>query len=111
MKSRAVLSCLLSGALAYPSVMQELQDRRAAEMMFEERAPNATVAISQAEDNCGPKVCPFFNAKEQYVSTSGKYAYKSPTASQIRGPCPGLNAAANHGYLPRSGVASIAQSM
>lgn len=31
--------------------------------------------------------------------------------SDIRGPCPGLNAAANHGYLPRSGIVSLEQTV
>lgn len=31
--------------------------------------------------------------------------------SDIRGPCPGLNAAANHGFLPRNGIASIEQTV
>lgn len=28
-----------------------------------------------------------------------------------RGPCPGLNALANHGYLPRNGVTGLAESV
>lgn len=67
------------------------------------------------------KACPFshFNAHErtkrqagfdpvaQRVSTTGKYAWKAPNlaAGDKRGPCPGLNALANHGYLPHNGIA------
>jgi hypothetical protein len=29
--------------------------------------------------------------------------------NDIRGPCPGLNVMANHGYIPRDGIASVAQ--
>jgi hypothetical protein len=29
--------------------------------------------------------------------------------NDLRGPCPGLNVMANHGYLPRDGLASVAQ--
>lgn len=36
-----------------------------------------------------------FNAKEQYVSTSGEHAWVAPGPTDLRGPCPGLNAAAN----------------
>lgn len=32
-----------------------------------------------------------------------------PTHGETRGPCPGLNAAANHGYLPRSGIVTPVQ--
>lgn len=52
---------------------------------------------------------PGFNAKEQYVSTSGVHRYIAPDFANgaQRGPCPGLNALANHGYLPRSGYGGI----
>ena len=57
---------------------------------------------------CTP-VQPPFDATSQYVSTSGKYAFVAPGPTDQRGPCPGLNAAANHGYLPHNGVANIQQ--
>lgn len=31
------------------------------------------------------------------------YPYQEPTSSDLRSPCPGLNALANHGFLPRDG--------
>lgn len=31
------------------------------------------------------------------------YPYQAPTDTDVRSPCPGLNAAANHGLLPRDG--------
>ena len=48
-----------------------------------------------------------FDPSSQYVSTTGEYAWVAPGAGDQRGPCPGLNALANHGYLPHSGVADI----
>ncbi|KAL9628594.1 MAG: hypothetical protein Q9204_005795 [Flavoplaca sp. TL-2023a] len=67
------------------------------------------------------KACPFahtdahehnkrqtrFDPVAQKVSTTGKYAWKAPNleAGDKRGPCPGLNALANHGYIPHSGIA------
>ena len=50
-----------------------------------------------------------FDPASQYVSTTGQYAFIPPdfTAGDVRGPCPGLNAAANHGYIPRNGVGTI----
>ena len=48
-----------------------------------------------------------FDPTAQHVSTTGKYAWVAPGAGDQRGPCPGLNALANHGYLPHSGVADI----
>ncbi|KAL9123150.1 MAG: hypothetical protein Q9187_000295 [Circinaria calcarea] len=48
-----------------------------------------------------------FDPKAQAVSTKGEHAFVAPTAGDQRGPCPGLNALANHGYLPHNGVATI----
>ncbi|CAO1601084.1 hypothetical protein XANCAGTX0491_004748 [Xanthoria calcicola] len=51
-----------------------------------------------------------FDPVAQRVSTTGKYAWKAPdlAAGDKRGPCPGLNALANHGYLPHNGIAPAA---
>lgn len=40
---------------------------------------------------------------------TGDHAFIAPnfTAGDQRGPCPGLNALANHGYIPRNGVVSV----
>ncbi|KAI9727418.1 MAG: hypothetical protein M1834_008424 [Cirrosporium novae-zelandiae] len=50
-----------------------------------------------------------FNPLTEPVDITGDHAFKAPnfTAGDIRGPCPGLNALANHGYLPRDGVTSM----
>lgn len=50
-----------------------------------------------------------FDAEDQLVSVTGAHKWEAPTASDTRGQCPGLNAAANHGYLSRSGISTIAQ--
>lgn len=34
---------------------------------------------------------------------SDDHHYRAPRESDLRGPCPGLNTLANHGYLPRDG--------
>lgn len=47
-----------------------------------------------------------FDAGAQLVSTTGDHAFIAPGPNDIRGPCPGLNAAANHNYLPRNGIAT-----
>lgn len=49
-----------------------------------------------------------FDPVEQLVSTSGDHAWQAPGPGDIRGPCAGLNAAANHNYLPRNGIATYA---
>lgn len=105
------LFALVPLAAAFPRGAIEILARHSQEIQMQKRADNASQAASQAQTNCGPTPCTIFNAQEQYVSTTGQYAYASPAADEIRGPCPGLNAAANHGYLPRSGIANIQQSM
>ncbi|PYH53343.1 peroxidase family protein [Aspergillus niger CBS 101883] len=71
------------------------------------------------------KRCPYANDHQQAVSghengllaellkspvdVTGEHAFQPPdfeTGDQ-RGPCPGLNALANHGYIPRNGVVSF----
>lgn len=56
-----------------------------------------------------PTPCTTFDEQDQLVSVTGQNAYQSPSASDIRGPCPGLNAAANHGFLPRNGYVCTTQ--
>ncbi|KAJ3572942.1 heme-thiolate peroxidase [Xylaria arbuscula] len=43
------------------------------------------------------------------IDVSGKYAFKAPDFEKgdQRGPCPGLNALANHGYIPHDGIVSF----
>ena len=49
----------------------------------------------------GPGNIPFttFN-EDQLIDVTGEYAWVAPGPGDIRGPCPGLNALANHGYFP-----------
>lgn len=68
---------------------------------------SAAKALSAGRKNCGLVPCTDFDAQKQFVSTSGDHAFKAPGQNDIRGLCPGLNAAANHGYLDRSGVQTI----
>ncbi|KAK9419456.1 hypothetical protein SUNI508_07431 [Seiridium unicorne] len=37
------------------------------------------------------------------------HPFQAPGATDQRGPCPGLNTLANHGYIPRTGIATIGQ--
>ncbi|TFL01755.1 Chloroperoxidase [Pterulicium gracile] len=37
------------------------------------------------------------------------HPFIAPRPNDLRGPCPGLNTLANHGYLPRNGIATVAQ--
>jgi hypothetical protein len=44
------------------------------------------------------------------IDVSGQYAFVPPTPEDLRGPCPGLNALANHNYLPHSGLITVADA-
>lgn len=109
-----ILLCL---ALAAPAVfgfpafdkdvaLEEHMDV-ARDLMIRKSGKGASPAqiISKARTNCGPTPCLTFDYDDQLVSVTGQNVYQSPAVSDIRGPCPGLNAAANHGYLPRNGYA------
>ncbi|CAH0382918.1 unnamed protein product [Bemisia tabaci] len=45
------------------------------------------------------------------IETTGKHAWVPPGPNDQRGPCPGLNALANHNYLPHDGVVTIGGAM
>ncbi|KAH7346800.1 Chloroperoxidase [Rhexocercosporidium sp. MPI-PUGE-AT-0058] len=67
---------------------------------------NDPLELSEAQTNCGT-----IDEEDQLVSITGQNVHQSPSASDIRGPYPGLNATANHGYLPRNGIATIEQTV
>ncbi|KAJ3928404.1 MAG: hypothetical protein NXY57DRAFT_1063857 [Lentinula lateritia] len=50
-----------------------------------------------------------FDPALQYVSTTGQHAFVPPGPGDFRGPCPGVNALANHGYIPHNGIVTIDQ--
>jgi hypothetical protein len=45
------------------------------------------------------------------IEVTGKHAFKPPTKGQQRGPCPGLNALANHNYISRDGIVSLLEAI
>lgn len=59
----------------------------------------------------GPAGLPFTTFNEnQRISVTGVHKWVAPGPNDIRGPCPGLNALANHGYFPHSGVVPLLQA-
>jgi hypothetical protein len=52
-----------------------------------------------------------FNAQAQSIDVSGDHSFVPPGAGDLRGPCPGLNALANHGYIEHSGYISLDQAV
>ena len=72
-----------------------------------EAEPGCPFAKGQVAKRQAPGVTPPFDAGQQYVSNTGDHAFVAPSGSDQRGPCPGLNAMANHGYMPHNGVGSL----
>lgn len=83
------VSALAATVAAFPAVQSE-----------------ARALSSSSETNSGFFPSKQFDAQDQYVDVSpgSGHEFRSPTKHQIRGPCPGLNAAANHGFTSRTGV-------
>ncbi|KAL0575172.1 hypothetical protein V5O48_006794 [Marasmius crinis-equi] len=48
-----------------------------------------------------------FDPHAQLIDVHGEHRFIPPGHGDLRGPCPGLNALANHNYLPHNGVATI----
>ncbi|KAI9710835.1 MAG: hypothetical protein M1828_002033 [Chrysothrix sp. TS-e1954] len=121
MQSLVLVAALATLASAFPALRNadpeqvqravEISERTTSSLIDRQQIPPDALGISAAETNCGPTPCLNFDPKDQLVSTTGQNAWASPAADEIRGPCPGLNAAANHGYLPRSGIASIEETI
>jgi hypothetical protein len=90
----AALALSANEVIAFPSRMFDLS--------FSEEEKRNIAGIAATIELEGKErrqlIQPTFDASTQYVSTTGQYAYVAPTSSDLRGPCPGLNAMANHGY-------------
>ncbi|KAM3423815.1 hypothetical protein BST61_g1214 [Cercospora zeina] len=54
---------------------------------------------------------PIFNADAQFIDVGpgSGHEFQAPGPNDQRGPCPGLNAFANHAFLPKNGVATVQQ--
>jgi hypothetical protein len=103
----AAFAICTTGIVAFPSHMFDLS------MSEEEKRTITKIAAMIEADaktrRAGTPVAPGFDASQQYVSTTGDHAFVPPGSSDLRGPCPGLNAMANHAYIPHNGVATITE--
>ena len=109
---------LFSAASAFPRFDPE-QLKTYAQHSQREALPEACpFSAKQKKDFAPSSGCPLsklkkkaatFVANEQRIDVSGQHAFVAPNfkAGDQRGPCPGLNALANHGYLPHNGVADM----
>jgi hypothetical protein len=103
----AVLACSLELVTAFPAIAVEAA-KRAEAQSNEKRCPFADMHQNEKRVL---GVAPGFNADAQRIDVSGVHAFVPPdfAAGDLRGPCPGLNALANHNYLPHNGWASLTQ--
>ncbi|SMQ51784.1 unnamed protein product [Zymoseptoria tritici ST99CH_3D7] len=101
----ALLGAAAPFAAAFPTAMYEAVQNdpelaaRAAEIMERQAGADSATALFEA--------MPTFS-ESQRIDLSG-YEWRAPGPNDLRGPCPGLNAFANHGLLPRNGYATIQQ--
>ncbi|PPJ52290.1 hypothetical protein CBER1_09557 [Cercospora berteroae] len=107
--SSALLSALPLAA-AFPAHLLEQARNdpnvvaRANEVLAKrQKSADAATAIFEA--------IPTFDAEKQLIDVSegSGHEWQAPRPGDQRGVCPGLNAFANHGFLPRSGYATVAQ--
>ena len=100
----AVWACAPNLITAYPSIALEAAAKRAGAQSKEKRCPYADMHQNE-------KRAPGFDAAAQRIDVSGQHAFVPPDfkAGDLRGPCPGLNALANHNYLPHNGWGSLTQ--
>lgn len=102
MKYTITLAALIAGTHAFPHMAKSMMaavEKRAAE-------------VKRQTDYTGLPTT-VFSAEDQLVSNSGNYYYQAAdfSAGDIRGPCPGLNAAANHGYISRDGITNLLEAI
>lgn len=99
---------LMTESLALcPYAERALADPEFLNQHLKERdAPKAETKHEKRQS--GPGNIPFTTFNEnQLINVTGEYAWVAPGPNDIRGPCPGLNALANHGYFPHSGVVPL----
>lgn len=107
----ALLSAVAPLAAAFPlELMSKFQNdpemqARAATIMAGKRQQGADAATGIFE------AIPTFDAEKQLIDVGpgSGHEWQAPGPNDLRGVCPGLNAFANHGFLPRNGYATVSQ--
>lgn len=100
----------------YKDQLQERDDFFAAMASYTEGDdddPTSTVE-KRASPNCLPHTLPDFlpsNITGLKKFPEAAYPYQDPKPSDQRGPCPGMNTLANHGYINRNGITTVAQTV
>lgn len=106
----SAFACLAFSAVTQaicPYAEQALRDPELMKRHFE--GDNVHKEIPKEKRQSGPGNIPFTTFNEnQLIDVTGTHAWVAPGPNDLRGPCPGLNALANHGYFPH--VCSIKSS-
>ncbi|KAH6712757.1 Chloroperoxidase [Leptodontidium sp. MPI-SDFR-AT-0119] len=116
-KTLQTLVLALPLVTAWPAVMEAVQNGENLEASQKRQAvfPNVPPPkFTTGRDNCGSYgKCTVFNAQDQFVDVrpGSGHEFQAPGANDKRGQCPGLNAAANHGFLPHNGIATTQQTI
>jgi len=96
-----------TNVVAFPSRMFDLSMNEKEKRVL--AAISEKIESSSKQETRELKRVPGFSASQQYISNTGDHTFVPPGKNDLRGPCPGLNAMANHNYLPHNGVATISQ--
>lgn len=103
-----ILSAVLGIAAATPSLALCPMGKRALEDPESFNHHFAMNHNSKEKRQTGPAGTPFTKFDEnQEIDVTGAHKWVAPGPSDIRGPCPGLNALANHGYFPHNGIVPL----
>jgi hypothetical protein len=88
---------LASHAIVFPGMVME---QVAAKVQARQFLPSS-LPLSAEEGNSGPIPSLIFDPADQFVDVrpGTTHQFIAPTSTDERGSCPGLNAAANHGFL------------
>ncbi|KAK0553577.1 hypothetical protein OC844_006271 [Tilletia horrida] len=95
-----LLSAAATVANAFPHLAEGWEHRSLAGLSAETLE---YIAARQAIVGAQPAPAPQTNTASKLVNDAS-HPYKAPGTNDVRGPCPGLNTLANHGYLNRSGI-------
>ncbi|KAK2016858.1 oxidase [Colletotrichum eremochloae] len=98
----SILPCLGSGVVAFPAYLTEALKNGADSRLSEQLAG----VFHEAHEKRL-----LFDPMTTPIDVSGEHRFIPPNFEKgdQRGPCPGLNALANHGYISRDGVTGIAE--
>jgi hypothetical protein len=78
--------------------------------------PDSLDGLTQEKWDVAMKTVETFSKDKRFIidirkpiDITGNHAFKAPRETDKRGPCPGLNALANHAYISRTGITSFAE--